>query len=106
MTTQFGDSAEIIKKKIRRIVANYKLLNPEDYKLTRKAVDMKRKLLQDPRFGTGENIDMRALFEISETLSTSLIRGLDTEASNWFKSKEGGRWFARTYGEFSLAEFV
>jgi hypothetical protein len=105
MTTRIGDSAEMFKQKIKRIVTSYALLNPDEYKLTRKAVEMKRKLLKDPKFGEGQG-DMRALFEISETLSSDLIRNLDTEASNWFKSKDGGRWFARTFREFSLAEHI
>lgn len=106
MVTRYGDSADAIKQHIKRIVATYKALHPEDYKLTREAVRMKRQLLQDEKFATSEGSDMRALYEISETLSRYLISDLNNEEATWFKTTDGARWFARTFGEFTIPDFI
>lgn len=105
MLNRRGGSSEEIKRSIERIVSSYTILHPEDYKLTKKAVQMKRELLKDPKFAQTEG-DMRAIFEVSEVLSEQLILGLDATALAWFKTKDGGRWFANKYPEFRIPDLI
>lgn len=100
---------EIAKTRIREIVGNYKRLYPQDYTTVVEGIQMQRKLLLDDEFGRakGSGSDMRALFEIPVDLSEMLIMGLEPEEMEWFKAggtdrKQGARWFARTFKEFTL----
>jgi hypothetical protein len=99
-------TTDYFKKCIRRVVAEYKLLYPTEYKLTVEAVEMKRKTLKDPKFATIEASRLRALFEVSETLAEMLIRDLDLQTTEWFKGLEGARWFAKTYREFCIPDQI
>lgn len=95
---------ENTQNRIKNIVHGYKELFPEEYKVTVKAVEMQRRIQKD-EFGSTQNSGniQRALLEYPETLSTMLIQQLNEEELTYFKSKEGARWFARTFPMFSLA---
>lgn len=101
------------KEHITQIVRNYIRLYPEDYQTVKKGVAMQRNLLLDSEFGTakGTGSEMRALFEIPADLSEMLIMGLEPEEMEWFKAggkdrKEGARWFAKTFPDFTLPEKI
>ncbi len=97
--------------KLKEIVKSYKALFPAEYKGLCEIVKQKRKANKD-QFGSlkgqGSNkthgVMERALFEISETLNVIINRQLDKGEFEYFHSKEGSRWFQRTFKEFSLAE--
>lgn len=100
-----GTSEDPLKAKIRMIVDAYKMQYPYEYQLLCDAVDMKRKMATDPEFATmvhDKNTHNRALYEISDTLSTMLILGLSDADLVWYKTKEGARWFAREFPEFRI----
>lgn len=87
---------------IKRIVDDYKRDYPEDYRLVVEGIAMKREMTRDEFASVEGSPDMRGLFEIPEVLVQNLIIGLDESTTTWWKTKEGGRWFARTFREFSL----
>ena|SRR3990167_10134786 len=96
--------------KLKEIVKSYKQLFPAEYKGVCEIVKQKRKGAKD-KFGnlnSGANkthgVMERALFEISETLNVIISRQLDMGEYAYFHSKEGSRWFQRTFKEFSTAE--
>lgn len=102
------DSAKDAKKAIRDIVTIYKAQYPQEYQLLKRAIDMQRQALADPKYAksdrSGEGI--RGLYEISETLQMMLAQGLTIDQTVWFKTVQGGRWFAKTYREFALPSDV
>lgn len=99
--------------KLKEIVKSYKELFPSEYKGLCEIVKIKRQNMKD-EFGSLKGKDAnkthgmmeRALFEISETLSVIIYRQLDRGELEWHNSKEGARWFQKTFKEFSLAEAV
>lgn len=96
-----SDSWDLTKKKIKDAVKAYKRRYPDHYKIVVKAIALKRSLKQD-QYARIDKSDMRGLFEIPEDLHTVFVMLLDVEEITWFKTTEGGRWFARTFPEFSL----
>lgn len=96
-----SDSWALTKKKIKFAVAAYKRRYPDAYRIVCNAINMKRSLNRD-EYATIESSDMRGLFEIPEDLHTAFVMALDEEEIVWFKTTEGGRWFARTFPEFAL----
>lgn len=93
------------KKKIQRVVAAFKKRYPDDYRMVTEAVKVKRSMTAD-QFARIEGTHMRALFEMPEDLHSDLVMALDPDEIVWFKTNEGGRWFASTFKEFSLAEAI
>lgn len=101
------------KNHITKIVDDYKRLFPDDYQTVVDGIKLQREMLLDKKFGialdTGS--DMRALFEIPADLSEMFIMQLTEEEMEWFKAggldrKAGGRWFARTFKEFTLPQYI
>lgn len=105
----FGNNLNILmnpKEHITQLVEGYKIAFPDEYKLVKEAVEMNRKL-NDGKFAMLDGSkDTRALYEISETLQTVLIMNMTEEETKWFKSLEGGRWFANTFKEFALPSSI
>ena len=96
---------DLTKNRIKSIVGGYKALFPEEYEALVKFIEQNRKL-QDNEFASlkkEQNMLERALYEISETLDTMIGQKLSAEELTFFKSKEGGRWFAKTFPQFALA---
>lgn len=94
------------KKKITTLVKQYILENPEEYKIVKDGIAMKRSLTRNQYASLEGSKEMRALFEIPETLSIMFIMGLDEEETIWFKSKPGSHWFTRTFSVFALPDAV
>lgn len=101
-----AQSVDDFQREIRSTVEGYKLIDPEEYKLVCDAVKMRRAMILDPKYATIEGTDQRALYEISETLHAMFVATLTLESLTWLKSKEGGRWFARTFKEFALPAHI
>lgn len=110
MKSILSDSSAGTKRNIRAIVTLYKMQHKDEYELLKRAVQMHREALADPKFAkseqAGRSSDMRGLYEISEALQMMLIQGMSEDETTWFKTIDGGRWFARTFGEFSLPTYV
>lgn len=101
------------KNHITQIVDDYKRLFPDDYQTVVDGIKMQREMLLDQKYGQaiGTGSDMRALFEIPQDLSEMLIMNLTEGEMEWFKAggsdrKEGGRWFAKTFKEFTLPQNI
>lgn len=101
------------KEKIKEIVKSYQELFPAEAKAVTEIVKQKRKNMKDQFASlTGRNASktegmlQRGLFEVSETLSVILHRQLTPAQYQWYTSKEGGRWFQKTFRQYSLAESV
>ncbi len=101
----------IAQKKIKEIVKSYKEVFPAEYKNVCDIVKQKRQNMKD-QFGSlkgkGANkthgVMERAMHEISQTLAVIIQRQLDRAEFAWFHSREGTRWFTKTFKEFSLSE--
>lgn len=101
------DSAAPFKTSLKAIVEAYIQQHSDEYQLLIDAVAMHRKALADPQFAAMEaSPDHRALYEISLTLQEAIISNLSNDGLTWFKSKEGGRWFANEFKEFSLPSSI
>lgn len=95
------------QNKIKNIVFGYKELFPQEYKIAVAAVEMQRRIQKDEYASTGGDGNLqRAILEYPEKLSMMLIQKLDVDELTYFKSKEGARWFAKTFPMFSLAEKI
>lgn len=99
------------QSKLKEIVKSYREVFPAEYKGVVQIVGQKRRAQKDQFAslkGQGANkthhVMERALFEISETLNVIIQRQLDKGEYEWYHSKEGSRWFQKTFKEFSLTE--
>lgn len=95
--TNFMDSS---KKKIISLVNKYVKEFPEENKLLKEAVVMKRNMYSQ---GFEKGTDMRPLYELTETLHNIFIRELTEDEMKWLKTKKGGNWFAK---EFKVYSFI
>ena len=100
------------KHTIRQIVEGYKLLYPDQYEAVCAMVREKRGLLADEKFATSAGGSQRGLFEIPALIHDSIVDLLSDEQLLWFKTgtklnpNEGGRWFAKTFPEFRIADQI
>lgn len=96
---------ELTKNRIKNLVAGYKELFPDEYKAVVSFIERNRKLQENEFASMKQEHAMleRGLYEIPEKLSTILIKELKDEELKFFKSKEGGRWFAKQFPQFALA---
>lgn len=90
------------KRKIKKIVDDYIEMFREEHNIVRDMVAEKRSSTHGDFALLEGSKDTRALFEISETLSTMFIMQLSEEEMVWFKTKEGGRWFANAFPVYAL----
>lgn len=114
MKTIQGHSLDTAQKKqaqnkIRNVVILYQRTNPEAYATVINEIANRRKLNLD-RFAStrenGEHAVERALYEIPETMFAGILQNLDEYQLQYFKSKEGSRWFAKTFKMFSVADEI
>lgn len=72
------------------------------------AIKDNRETLADPKFAEVRRTDVldRHLVEYPETLYSSFMRSMEEEELASFLSKEGQRWFARNYPEFTVPQKV
>ncbi|MHB1086423.1 MAG: hypothetical protein ACYCZ0_01595 [Minisyncoccota bacterium] len=99
------------KQRIKKVVSDYIKLFPAEYSIVCKGVEMKKKMTRDQFASIEGMFEGRGLYEISETLDAMLTKYLPEEDMVWLKSgginhKEGGRWFAKTFPEFSLPDKI
>lgn len=88
--------AEIIKEYIRTYPIEW-----ADFCLA-----VKEKLsLSSNDFGeiSGSDLIERKLFEMPETLYIIFKLKMDEAEFEWFKTKEGSRWFVKTYPQFNTS---
>jgi hypothetical protein len=89
-----------MKEKLKKIVQNYCILFADELRLFK--MQTNHKISRD----TGElkytDMVRRPLYEIPENLDKMIKKGLNDEEKEYLKSIEGGRWFAKTFKEFSL----
>lgn len=104
----------IAKYNIKAIVVLYRAEYPEEYQRLKQAIEFSRQALYDPKYATVDAQELKAhnlhiqrgLYEISITLDAMLVKGLSIEELTWWKTKEGGYWFAETFREFALPERI
>jgi hypothetical protein len=92
------------KVKIANIVSSYIENHSEEFKLLREANEMTRKMIREKTYAT-EGSDMVPMYQTSERMQTAIATMLNIDEATWFKSREGGRWFIRTYPVFSLQNY-
>lgn len=101
-------SKEHTQRRILNLVELYKKAFPEEYKIACNGVIMSRELLKHETGNiSGEHAGVsaqRVLYEIPEKLYQSFYKELDGDELTYFKSKEGGRWFAKNVPQFSLVK--
>lgn len=90
------------KRHIKKIVDDYIMMFREEHDIVKEMVAAKRGMTNGDFALLEGSKDTRALFEISETLSTMLVMQLNEEEIVWFKTKEGGRWFANAFPVYAL----
>lgn len=89
---------------------------PEEFELFYEGIKAFRKTLIDEEYGTVDGLDMkdavmsrglqRALFQTPETLHNMIVMGLLPDEMVWFKSIEGGHWFAKKFPAFRLPQKI
>lgn len=98
-----------VKLKIESIVNTYLKKYPLEADDFLRQVS-KNRMKQDNKFGlataTKDTSNMRALFEIPETLYGMIKIGLDEHELEWFYSLRGSRWFAKKFKSTSLAQSI
>lgn len=96
------------KAKITEIVGTYIQLCPDEYFAFKDSIEEKRGNLTDRKFGTASHsgMEMRALFDMPVTLHDLLVKQLNEDQLEWFKSKDGARWFANTFKVFMLPDAI
>lgn len=100
-------SIENTQGRIKSIVKIYKAGFPNEYKAVCEQIAKKRRLNEDEYASTiGDHSLKRRIHEIPEKLSISLYKGLDEEENQWFISKKGAIWFAKTFPEFKSSHKI
>ena len=96
-----------IKLKIEKIVKGYAKAYPDEFEAFKKGVKQKLYIQRD-KFASTKNMDfvIRGLYEIPETLLGLLKLKLTMDEWKFYESKEGGRWFAKKFKEFAIAEKI
>jgi len=94
------------KAKIEAAVESYSKLFPLEYKNVIAQVNKKKWLLDDERFGESQTGNMRALYEIPETLFSTILQVLTSGEMEEFKGQKGSRWFAKKFPQFRTAQEV
>lgn len=96
-----------IQLKIKALVEDYIRLFPEEYESVKRIVKDKREL-QKKKTAELENFGFveRALFEYPARLFNLLQSQLTEDEKAYFQSKEGARWFGRTFKEFLITNAI
>ena len=92
--------------KVRTAVADYMKMFPEEYRDLLKAIEVQKQNLKTDMAELEGQAIKRALFTISETLSIMIGKKLTQEEQDFFKSLEGGRWFAKEFPQFKITRNV
>lgn len=102
------DSYSDVKLKITSIVTKWELAN---YHLFLRFLDARKKKTDTLRTKFGETDQKmgyieRLLFEMPEELDAELVRELNDFETKFFRSKEGGIWFAKTFKQYVTPEKI
>lgn len=92
--------------KIRVAVTDYQKMFPEEYGNLLKVIKHQKENLKDDMAEVEGHAIQRALFTISDKLSVMIAKKLTNEEALYFKSKEGGRWFAKEFNQFAITKNV
>lgn len=92
---------------IRTAVADYVKMFPDEYRDLLYTIHIQKQNMQDEMATIKKTHAIkRALFTISEKLNAMIEKKLSTDELVEFKTKDGGRWFAKEYPQFSLTKKV
>ena len=94
------------KYKIKRIVNQYKVIFKDEFADYMAGVKVREKSQLGEIKSTKDSLIRRVLYDIPETLFNLIHNKLEVEEDEWLRSVAGGRWFAKTYKEFSLIEKI
>lgn len=94
------------QEKVKLIVEEYTKLFPEEFKAFKKAHTVELEMNKDKFASTGMDTITRKLYEIPETLFAMLKTRLSDEDWAEFTTKQGSRWFAKSFKPFRASEKV
>ena len=93
------------QNKIKATVEGYKNIYKDEYVFVCNQIKTKRG--NTNKFAeTGMDYAERLLTEVPETLFQLFMETLSEDEIQYYSSKEGTRWFAKTYPEFRGAEKI
>lgn len=94
--------------KISQLVAEYKRVFPDEYEDFLKYAQYVRdtQATKYAELNMPESLVQRKLGEVPETLFTALQMKLYPNEMEYFKSKEGSRWFYKKHKEFRISKEV
>ena len=91
------------KNKITKFVGEYEKLFADEFAAFQAGMKEKRK---EGFAETGMDVIERALYEIPETLHAVFSTRMEEDELQWLQTKEGGRWFAKTFKQYCVGEKV
>lgn len=91
---------------IRTAVIDYIKMFPQEYNDLLYTIQIQRQGLKDEMATVKGHALKRGLFTISEKLSSMLEKKLSIDELREFRTKDGGRWFAKEFPQFSLTKKV
>lgn len=97
---------ETTKNRIKNMVEVYKRAFPNEYKTACEGIEMNRRIQKEGGKIEQGIISGRIVHEIPEKLYTIFITELNGAELEFYKSKDGSRWFAKTFPEFSLIQKI
>lgn len=105
--SKFGSSDPIDSQaRITILVTEYEQVFKAEYDAFLIGMRQK-KALQDNAFAeTGMDVAERLLFEVPATLHSMFSSRLSIEDMEYFNSKKGARWFAKTFPQYRVSEKV
>jgi hypothetical protein len=93
------------KDKITRIVKDYESLFSSEFEQFRVSHKIKVDLQKDDKSELGETVE-QLLVERPEQLF-NMLKGMSTEKEwEYLTSKDGLRWFARTFPQYAIARII
>lgn len=94
------------KSNIEKVVSKYKFAYADDYATVVKAVEAMHHMVVDEFASFQDSKNLRGLYETPEELYAMFIIDLDEHDMQWFKTKDGGRWYAKRFKEFALPQSI
>jgi len=96
-----------MKEKITNIVKDYKKIFPTEYTaFVKQQIQVREGMINEFASFKGDLAIERRLFDTPATLHEMFSQNLNKEELTWFKSKTGGRWFAKNFKEFRASNKI
>lgn len=96
-----------VQARVKVLIDDYIKVFPQEYEDIKKDIRDVKLRLRNPMATTGKsNVMERELYRISETLQYGLRQGLTDEQWEWLQSKEGARWFTKTFDAFRITDKI